>query len=162
MMGGVSAASMLMMKALAAIKLFIVHAFFATKLGLVIAAYLLVGKLLEMKQPPVKKIKWVSAPPHFNEHPPHIPEMHSHYPDAVQSSYETHEEPQQNQQQQSDQYGPPPQHHHYMSYGDFGGGGGGVSDMQAHYSHVSPVTYRPAINRNQSDNTVKLAGRLNK
>ncbi|XP_060838783.1 uncharacterized protein LOC132920415 [Rhopalosiphum padi] len=163
MMAGTAAASMLMMKAMAAIKLFIIHAFFATKLGLVIGAYLLVCKLMEMKQPPAKKsvqVKWVSAPSHFDEHPPQMPPMTSHYPDAGQSSYEPHQEPQQQQQQSPEQYGPPPQQQQYMSYGDFGGGNGG--DMQAHYSHVSPVTYRPTANRNQSDNMVKSTGRTKK
>ncbi|XP_027842368.2 uncharacterized protein LOC114123552 [Aphis gossypii] len=173
MMAGTAAASMLMMKAMAAIKLFIIHSFFATKLGLVIGAYLLVCKLMEMKQAPAKKsvqVKWVPPPPHFDEHAPQMPPMMSHYPDAGQSSYEPHQEPQQQQQQHqstSDQYGPPPQQQQYMSsFGDFGGGSGGGGghggDMQAHYSHVSPVTYRPTLNRNQSDNLAKSVGRLRK
>ncbi|XP_022178641.1 uncharacterized protein LOC111039430 [Myzus persicae] len=160
MMAGTAAASMLMMKAMAAIKLFIIHAFFATKLGLVVGAYLLVCKLMEMKQSPAKKsvqVKWVSAPPQFDEHPPQGPPMMSHYPDAGQSSYEPHQEPQQHQQQPADQYGPPPQQQQYMSSGDFGGG----SDLQAHYSHVSPVTYRPTmVSHNQSDNMAKSAARV--
>ncbi|KAF0764189.1 Uncharacterized protein FWK35_00005388 [Aphis craccivora] len=167
-MAGTAAGSILMMKAMAAIKLFIIHSFFATKLGLVIGAYLLVCKLMEMKQTPAKKsvqVKWVPSPPHFDEHAPHMPPMMSHYPDAGQSSYEPHQEPQQQQQHQStsDQYGPPPQQQQYMSFGDFGGGGGGNGgDMQAHYSHVSPVTYRPTLNRNQSDNLAKSVGRVRK
>jgi len=156
-MAGAAAGSMLMMKAVAAIKLFIIHAFFATKLGLVVGAYLLASKLMEMKQSPAKKsvqVKWVSAPPHFDEHPP---QTMSHYPDAGQSSYEPQQEPQHHQlQQPTDQYGPPPQQQQYMSSGDFNGGG----DMQAHYSYVSPVTYRPPmVNRNQSDNMAK-SGRV--
>ncbi|XP_025194520.1 uncharacterized protein LOC112594103 [Melanaphis sacchari] len=168
MMAGTAAASMIMMKAAAAIKLFIIHAFFATKLGLIIGAYLLVCKLMEMKQAPAKKsvqVKWVSAPSHFDEHPPQMSHMMSHYPDSSQSSYEPHQEPQQQQQQPVEQYGPPPQHQQYSSFGDFGGGGGGGGngvDMQAHYSHVSPVTYRPTANRNQSDNIAKSVGRTKK
>ncbi|XP_060880440.1 uncharacterized protein LOC132952233 [Metopolophium dirhodum] len=172
-MAGTAAVSMLMMKAMAAIKLFIIHSFFATKLGIVVGAYLLACKLMEMKQSPAKKsvqVKWVSAPAHFDEHPPQMAPMVSHYSDAGQSSYEPQQEPQQHQHQPTDQYGPPPQNQHqptdqygppppqqhYMSSGDFNGGG----DMQAHYSYVSPVTYRPAlVNRNQSDNIVK-SGRV--
>lgn len=158
-MAGAAAASMLMMKAVAAIKLFIIHAFFATKLGLVVGTYLLLCKLMELKQSPAKKsvqVKWVSAPPQFDEHPPQMPPMVSHYSDAGQSSYEPQNEPHQQQQQPADQYGPPPQQQQYMSSGDFNGGG----DMQAHYSYVSPVTYRPTmINRNQSENIIK-SGRV--
>ncbi|XP_016659370.1 uncharacterized protein LOC100569007 [Acyrthosiphon pisum] len=157
-MAGTAAASMLMMKAMAAIKLFIIHAFFATKLGLVVGAYLLVCKLMEMKSPAKKsvQVKWVSAPAHFDEHPPQMPPMISHYPDAGQSSYEPQQEQQQQQHQPTDQYGPPPQQQQYMSSGDFNGGG----DMQAHYTYVSPVTYRPTmVNRNQSDNMAK-SGRV--
>ncbi|XP_015372948.1 PREDICTED: mushroom body large-type Kenyon cell-specific protein 1-like [Diuraphis noxia] len=161
MMAGTAAASMLMMKAIAAIKLFIIHSFFATKLGLVVGAYLLVCKLMEMKQTSAKKsvqVKWVSAPPNFDEHLPQMPPMMSHYPDAGQSTYEPQQEQQQQHQQPyqqpSDQYGPPPQQQQYMSSGDFNGG----SDLQAHYSHVSPVTYRPVmVTRNQSDNNAKSA-----
>lgn len=152
-------ASMLMMKAMTAIKLFIIHSFLATKLGLIIGAYLLACKLMEMKQPPPKKVvKWVSAPVHFDEHS--APSMiSSHYPDS-QSSYEPPMD-QHQQEQPAEQYGPPPPVHQpqFMPSGDFGGGGGG--DMQAHYSHISPVTYRPMINRNQSENQAKTsAGRL--
>jgi len=164
---GVSAgASMLMMKAITVIKLFIIHSFLATKLGLVIGAYLLACKLMEMKSMPTKKVvKWVSAPAHYGDHPP----MAEHHPEGSAASspyephYETHEEQQpqsqHQQQQQPEQYGPPPPVHQFMPSGDFGGGGGG-GDMQGHYSHISPVTYRPAINRNQPENRAKSVGRL--
>lgn len=171
-MAGSAAISMLMMKAVTVIKLFIIHSFFATKLALIIGAYLLLCKIAEMKNepPPKKIIKWVSAPPsHIEE-----PIMAGHYPDSGHSSYEPHHQDQPVHPAPVDEYGPPPvsqhqpqhqqqQHHQFMPSGDFGGGygggygGGGGSDMQAHYSHVSPVTYRPMINRNQSENMAKSA-----
>lgn len=148
-MVGAAATSMMMMKAMGAMKLFIIHSFFATKLALIIGAYLLLCKMMEMKQMPPKKIvKWVSAPPSFDEHGSAGMMMPAPYPDSIQSSYEPHQEqqPQQSPPEQygppaaSDQYGPPPAPQHQQQFGDFGGG-----DMQAHYSHVSPVTYRPMI-----------------
>lgn len=172
MMAGTAAGSMMMMKAVGAIKLFIIHSFFATKLGLIVAAYLLLCKMMEMKQMPKKTVKWVSPPSHFDEHP--APSMMSPYGDP--QSYEP--APEQPQQAPAAQYGPPPpsaqygappsdqygppqqqqQQHQFMPAGDFGGGAGG-GDMQAHYSHVSPVTYRPMINRNQPDAVMK-SGRM--
>lgn len=160
-MAGSAAASMMMMKAMGAIKLFIIHSFFATKLGLIVGAYLLVCKLMEMKQmPPKKVVKWVSPPSHHDEHPmmamsyPSVHDPSSGSPpsyDLDQGGAQQH--------QPSDQYGPPPQQQQqFMPSSDFGGGGGG-GDMHAHYSHISPVTYRPMINRNQSDNT-KASGRI--
>lgn len=148
-MVGAAATSMMMMKAMGAIKLFIIHSFFATKLALVIGAYLLACKMMEMKQtPPKKVVKWVSAPPSFDEHGSAAMMMPAPYPDSIQSSYEPHQDQQQQQAPSdqygpppSDQYGPPPSSQHQSQFGDFGGGG----DMQAHYSHVSPVTYRPMI-----------------
>lgn len=162
-MAGAAAGGMMMMKAMGAIKLFIIHSFLVTKLGLIIGLYLLLCKMMEMKQtPPKKVVKWVSAPAHFEEHPAPMAVMAGGpYPESHQSPYaeEHHMEQQQQQQQQpSDQYGPP-SHQQYMPSGDFGGGGGG-GDMQAHYSHVSPVTYRPVINRGQTDGKSGQAGRL--
>lgn len=166
-MAGSAAISMLMMKAVTVIKLFIIHSFFATKLALIIGAYLLLCKIAEMKnEPPKKIIKWVSAPPsHIEE-----PMISGHYPDSGHSSYEPHHQDQPVHPAPVEEYGPPPvsqhqpqhqqqQHHQFMPSGDFGGGygGGGGGDMQAHYSHVSPVTYRPMINRNQSENMAKSA-----
>lgn len=172
MMAGTAAGSMMMMKAMGAIKLFIVHSFFATKLGLIVAAYLLLCKMAEMKKAPAKQtVKWVSPPSShgFDEHPPPPPpSTMSHYSDPQPSPYEQpQEQPQQPAEQYgpppppSDQYGPPPaQHQQFMPSGDFGGGGGG-GDLQAHYSHVSPVTYRPMIHRNQPDGSVKSSsGRI--
>lgn len=158
-MAGVAAGSMMMMKAMGAIKLFIIHSFFATKLGLILAAYLLLCKMMEMKQMPKKTVKWVSPPLHFDEHP--SPSAMSPYGDPQPQSYEPHpdpmqQQPQQQQQPPAEQYGPPQQQPQFMPTGDFGGGGG---DMQAHYSHVSPVTYRPMINRNQPDAMIK-SGRM--
>lgn len=153
-MMGAAGASMMIIKAMTAIKLFIIHSFLATKLGLIIGAYLLVCKLMEMKQMPPKKIKWVSPPSHDEHSSPTV--MMSHYPDS-QSSYEPHQEQMQQQmmpyQPPADQYGPPPaagNQQQFMPSGDFNGGGGGGGDMHGHYSHISPVTYRPLINRNQS------------
>jgi hypothetical protein len=155
-MVGAAAGGMMMMKAMGAIKLFIIHSFLVTKLGLIIG-------MMEMKQAPAKKvIKWVSAPPHFDEHPAPMSMMGGPYPESQQSSYaEEQHMDQQHQQPAADQYGPPPQQQ-YMHTGDFGGGGGGGGggDMQAHYSHVSPVTYRPVLNRGQSDGKSGPAGRI--
>lgn len=154
MMAGTAAGSMMMMKAMGAIKLFIIHSFFATKLGLIVAAYLLLCKMAEMKKAPAKQtVKWVSPPPShgFDEHPA------PSYEPAEQPPAEQYGPPQQQQQQPSDQYGPPPppsQQQFMPSGGDFGGG-----DMQAHYSHVSPVTYRPMVHRGQPDKS-SSAGRM--
>lgn len=161
MMAGTAAGSMMLMKAMGAIKLFIIHSFFATKLGLIVAAYLLLCKMMEMKKAPSKPIKWVPPPPpppHFDEHQP------SPYGADAQQSYEpSHAEQQPPAPQPLDMYGPP-QHQQQQQQqfmpagggGDFGGGGGG--DIQAHYSHVSPVTYRPMIHRNpQPDASAKLS-----
>lgn len=158
MMAGTAAGSMMMMKAMGAIKLFIIHSFFATKLGLIVAAYLLLCKMMEMKKAPSKPIKWVPPPPppppHFDEHQPS-----SSYGGDSQQSYEPSHADQQPPQPPVDMYGPPQQQQHQFmpSGGDFGGGGGGGGDIQAHYSHVSPVTYRPMIHRNhpQPDASVK-------
>ncbi|XP_050533837.1 uncharacterized protein LOC126901443 [Daktulosphaira vitifoliae] len=155
MMGATAAMSMMMMKAGAIIKLFIIHSFLAKKLVVIIAAYLLLCKMMEMKQtkPQKSTIKWIASPPSHDEPPMHM----MHHP-VQEPSYEPHQEQQAPQPadqygppQLSDQYGPPQQ---FMpsgmsDYGASSSGGGG--DLQGHYSHISPVTYRPGINRNQQD-----------
>lgn len=177
-MAGTAMMSMMIAKSMGAIMLFIVHSFFATKLGLILGLYLLLCKLAEMKKPPAKTvIRWSSSPPSssstsYDEQPPPLPQMMfggsgGPYPDSQQPSFgdSLQQDPFQQQppqQQPSEQYGAPQQQ--YGAPADFGGGGGGGGGdfMQAHYSNVSPVTYRPPINKSVTENAAKsaTAGRL--
>ncbi|VVC45851.1 Hypothetical protein CINCED_3A018105 [Cinara cedri] len=169
---GSAIVSMMTVKTLAAIKLFIIYTLFATKVGLLIGVYLLASKMLEIKHTSAKKVvKWepppLQPPVMFvsvaadQQHPAdessyenHLLHNHLQPPPPGQPNlfqYQHHDQ-YQVQDPYSDQYQHQNQQQPFLPPDKLPGED---EDLLAHYSHIRPVTYRPKIDRNQLNDLVK-------